>query len=329
MTSRAHQLFRQIVDAADPAQVLSDTVSSQRTETEFLEFKGGRVQKDQTKAKGLWSQALSGFANTEGGVLIWGIRAARIEHPDDPSRKIDAANDLDLVSTPATFAQLLKDVQLEACVEPVQGVDIVDIDAGEGDGSGFVVCLIPEGDHKPYRAGIDPAKQYYQRIGDNFVVIPHSLLRSLFYPRFAPLLCICMWPTYAPTNEPVERLQFFARIENHGSASAKEAYVTCQGLGDDCFHWGAAWEPRRGFAGHSTGMKCLHTLHPKEVVEIGTIGVPPTGTEGGRPSITGGLKCKFTVFLADNAPQTISVEFNSFEIAYNRPEKTFYPEDSS
>ena len=77
---------------------------------------------------------------------------------------------------------MLKDVRLEATVDPVQGVKYEHYDAGKGDGSGFVVCLIPEGENKPYREAIDPAKQYYQRIGDSFAVIPHAMLRSLFYP---------------------------------------------------------------------------------------------------------------------------------------------------
>lgn len=136
-------------------------MTSEKAETEYLEFKGGRIQDDPSAVKRFWSQAISGFANTEGGVLIWGIRATRIEHPDDRSRKIDAASELDLVPQPATFVQLLKDVLLEACVEPVQGIELAGVDAGNGDGKGFVVCLIPEGKHKPYRAELDPKRQYY------------------------------------------------------------------------------------------------------------------------------------------------------------------------
>jgi len=43
---------------------------------------------------------------------------------------------------------MLKDVRLEATVDPVQGVKYEHYDAGKGDGSGFVVCLIPEGENK-------------------------------------------------------------------------------------------------------------------------------------------------------------------------------------
>lgn len=45
----------------------------------------------------------------------------------------------------------------------------------------YVVCYIPESDHKPHRAEL-AGRNYYLRIGDSSVVPPVSLLRSLFYP---------------------------------------------------------------------------------------------------------------------------------------------------
>ena len=52
---------------------------------------------------------------------------------------------------------------------------------------GCVVCLIPEGKNKPYRAKLVDEK-YFMRAPDRMEVIPHSLLRSLFYPTSAPEL---------------------------------------------------------------------------------------------------------------------------------------------
>ena len=78
LQSRAAQLYQEIVGHSDPAAFLCQLVDQHKAENDFLEFKGAGTIGDKDIRKH-WSQALSGFANTEGGVLIWGIRAARMQ----------------------------------------------------------------------------------------------------------------------------------------------------------------------------------------------------------------------------------------------------------
>ena len=73
-------------------------------ETDWLDFKGAEQLKDKDVKK-IWSEALAGFANTEGGVLVWGIDAR-----PDPITKIDCASGLSLVKKPATFVSRLKEL---------------------------------------------------------------------------------------------------------------------------------------------------------------------------------------------------------------------------
>jgi Schlafen, AlbA_2 len=76
--SRASQFFDQISSSADPSKYLQELVHNRKTENDFLEFKGASRVTD-VQVRGFWSEALSGFANTEGGVLIWGIRTDRMQ----------------------------------------------------------------------------------------------------------------------------------------------------------------------------------------------------------------------------------------------------------
>ena len=217
MASRATEFFHQVKDSSDRAGFLRKLVAEKTAEGEFLEFKGGRI--DENSAKKYWSQALSGFANTEGGVVIFGIKTDRVE-PERGGRKIDTAADLDLVPNPVQLTQLLKDVHLQATVDPVQGVDSLAVST-EPDGAGFAVCLVPEGNNKPYRAELDPTRNYFQRVGDNFVVIPHSLLRSLFYPRSNPRLRL-KFSGHAP-NVVLRSVR--ASVQNVGTGSARQLVV--------------------------------------------------------------------------------------------------------
>ena len=133
MAFGAQLLFEKITQCPNPPQALHDLVTNKEAESNFLEFKGaGRIGDVPMKAN--WSTALSGFANTEGGVLIWGIRAAA-----NPSSGIDGAESLDLVPDPPQFAQKLRDLSLQATVDPVPGVEYRHYDALTGGPGGLAV----------------------------------------------------------------------------------------------------------------------------------------------------------------------------------------------
>lgn len=267
MESRAREFYEQIINAHDPGSHLNRLVDERKPETEFLEFKGASKIPD-SAIKQYWSKALSGFSNTEGGVLVWGIRASRIDAPDGGHRKVDAASELDLAPSPASLAQLLKDVLLESLIEPLRGVEIREVPS-ESDGKGFVVCLIPEGENKPYRAQLDPASQYYQRIADNFVLIPHSLLKSLFYPRSEPDLRVAIRLQGRddlpgkPGRGRAARYKLLAQISNEGSRSAREVLISVKSNYDGDFGACGTFTHISGPRNHwqFTGRR---TIHPQE-----------------------------------------------------------------
>jgi hypothetical protein len=222
MTSRAEQLFHQII--AGEAESVKMIVDEHRPESHYLEFKGGRIQNDQKGTTQAWSEALSGFANTEGGVLIWGVRASRIPHPDDGSVMIDAAHALEHVDQPDGFCQFLRDRLLEATVPPVTGVEVVPVNDPGKPGEGFVVCLVPEGNDKPYQAALHPSKNYMQRIDDRFVVIQRSLLRTMFFPQSRAKLHVEIEPK-AETSDSETTMIFTGYVGNSGTATARELWI--------------------------------------------------------------------------------------------------------
>src|SRR5258708_788503 len=85
---------------ADPVAYLRAMVGSATptTESEYLEFKGWAgpkytlAEKDEGR---IWSEALSSFATTSGGVLVWGIDARK-----NPQTGVDEAGMLALVLDP-------------------------------------------------------------------------------------------------------------------------------------------------------------------------------------------------------------------------------------
>jgi hypothetical protein len=188
VSSSAQQFFNQITQAADPFEALLSLVkpSPPTFENEWLEFKGAeQLDLHGDKLKEIWGQALSGFANTGGGVLIFGIDASK-----DPESDIDCAHGLSLVSSPDKFQSRLQELHGSATEPPIQGA-LIKAYAGRGQsGKGFVVAYIPESPDKPHRSEHSASKgqkqtgkQFWIRAGDDFRVAGVSLLRMLFYPR--------------------------------------------------------------------------------------------------------------------------------------------------
>lgn len=157
MPSRAAILFDEINKS--PAAMIAQMIVEKRQESDYLEFKCGSKLNErgdkltEKSAKRYWSQALSGFGNTEGGVLIWGVDARKTPSPDDPSIQIEAATAADYVPNAVEFAEMLKRVKLDATVDPIPGAEIKPVIT---DGTaGYVVCFVPQGKNPPYRAALD------------------------------------------------------------------------------------------------------------------------------------------------------------------------------
>ena len=108
--SRAKAYFDEINSPGNGASFLNQLVGSetQTFESEFLEFKGGYDLKVAGKELlALWAKNLSCFANSDGGVLVFGIHA--------PNR---AAKSLSLVSDVEELQQRLTSLCLKSPNRP-------------------------------------------------------------------------------------------------------------------------------------------------------------------------------------------------------------------
>jgi hypothetical protein len=313
-SSRAHEFYKQITEHANPPDFLANLIGKE--ETEFLEFKGASLLSDKA-IKEIWSQILSAFANTEGGVVIWGIRAGR--HAD-PTIKPNVAASLNLSPDPEKLLQTLNDVVLAAVNPPVAGVTCACYKM-PGAREGFVVCLIPESKHKPHRAELDNWHQYFQRIQDNSVVIPHSLLRSLFYPHTRPDLRLeVTLRDFDPTGTSQVGINLHATLHNDGAASATDMVVV---VASSCdlrhLDIGGNWELRSP-KGNPFRASSHVALHPgdKTLLFEGQHGVPVTkqdGTDRLAPNYP--IKFDVTFYMRDHESQRVIVTFGDDDFKPN------------
>lgn len=124
-----------------------------------------------------FSRALSGFANSDSGLIIWGIGAPgsgggiRTKHPISPAQG---------------FAENL-DSQISRAVNPaVNNVKNIVIYESEAKNKGYVITYVPRSMSAPHRAEYEGLKQYYKRYGESFKICEHYELVYMFGRRQNP-----------------------------------------------------------------------------------------------------------------------------------------------
>ena len=315
--SNARQLFDELL--AEKMTHINDLVSKGQPETEWLDFKLAGHPAD---IKRIWSEAICGFANNQGGVIVWGVDARK-----DPVTGIDAASEIKPIIEPSAMKSRLTELLRHAVDPPILGVEIRVFHCSGEIGDGVVVCYIPEGDHKPYRAEYATGKPYVVRVSDSFQVLSTSMLRSLFYPNVAPVFEIQVSPNW--TQESLNsrahlNLGYEVVLKNRGNSSAKSVVVVVHhdpklfGIETqvDFFKFNA----NPGYC-----IELSRSLHPRQsrlvarIFRAGTPRISPS-TNMLAPMFSY-LEINFDVFAENAEPVTFHVAFTEAEIA-KRDSKT-------
>jgi hypothetical protein len=165
----------------------------------YLEFK---MKKDRSHGnledsdRRQFSRALSGFANSDGGILVWGMETDK-----------------------NSYAHALKPI--------VDGVQL-EVIAGSRAGEGYVKCLIPASDKTPHRAML-AEREYFRRTTEGFYRLEHFDLEDMFGRRPRPVLLIKARIEGTGSGEAAGRavryIQAVFTIENIGRGSAVAPYL--------------------------------------------------------------------------------------------------------
>jgi predicted HTH transcriptional regulator len=139
---------------------VNDYVGRGQEENLQLDFKTiNRADFTRADDKKNLAKALSGFANSSGGIVVWGIVATK------NAEGIDGASGVREIDRPALFVNRLNEFTGVAVSPLVEGVRHKPI-ASNAD-TGFAVTLVPESDSGPHMAKFHEDR-YYKRSGDSF-----------------------------------------------------------------------------------------------------------------------------------------------------------------
>ena len=171
--------LEEMFDSLAPAQ-LKKWVELRQEEHLQLDFKlPASADLTRTEDQKNLSKALSGFANSDGGIVVWGIDARK----DD--KGIDAASGIRPIESVSRFVSRLNELTSSSVSPMVGGVRHRAIII-EGD-AGCAVSLIPSSDSGPHIAKASEDR-YYKRSGSTFRRMEHFDVADMFGRRHRPVL---------------------------------------------------------------------------------------------------------------------------------------------
>ena len=182
---RAEELFNRLT--AGGMGEIDRLIGVGLTEELFLDYKrsanDGSGHKLHDHDRNNLSKAISGFANSEGGIIVWGIDCRR-----DTKTGADVPSDKRPVENAIRFKGWLEQATSGLTIPLHHAVVHHAIEEDPATGAGYVVTLIPVGMHPPYQSVTKST--YYMRSGSNFAKVPHNILSGMFGRRPNPRMVL-------------------------------------------------------------------------------------------------------------------------------------------
>jgi hypothetical protein len=194
--------------------LLEGWIATRRQEDLHLDFKllsnGADLSREDRKNL---AKAISGFSNSDGGLVVWGVDC----RPDEAG--VDAAQVLRPISNAAAVLAKLQSLTGEAVSPIVDGVEHRIIATGAD--ASIIVTLVPPSVSGPHMAGMGEGR-YYKRSGDSFYRMEHFDVADMFGRRRQPQLNLQLARERQPSSTGKLHLyRLNALISNTGRNTAR------------------------------------------------------------------------------------------------------------
>lgn len=237
--SRAEDIFQKLIYFGEDA--IDDFIINQQTEELFLDFKQAvsvgknfvTLHRDDRKNL---SKAISGFGNSEGGVILWGVECSRdIEVGDVAKAKVKVKN-------VHRFLSWLENA-ISGCTIPSHNKVRNHIISCDENGDGFIATFIPKCEIAPLMSTTNGA--IYIRSGSNNVPAPYAVIAGMFGRRPQPNIELIIANKSLDVLENIDedmlypnsidnppekyiKINFTIQANNNSNVIAREIYLTCR-----------------------------------------------------------------------------------------------------
>jgi hypothetical protein len=226
MRGRAKEILEKILQNGEAA--IDGFIADREAESLFLDFKrsadDGNGKKLHQNDRSNLARAISGFGNSEGGLVIWGIDCregadyadvARAKFPLEDARR---------------FLSWLEGAVSSTTIPAHSGVEHYAIRVGESE-KGFVITYIPKSNHAPHQVIASGKGQhhYYIRVGSDFAPTPHAVLSGMFGRRPQPFIFETFTtarPKLIEAEIPKLKIDLGIQIANGGQGIATDLFMS-------------------------------------------------------------------------------------------------------
>lgn len=239
--SRAEDIFQKLVYFGEDA--IDEFILERQTEELFLDFKqvistgknATTLHKDDRKNL---AKCISGFGNSEGGVVVWGVECSRDTDIGDVAKaKVKVKNVY-------RFLSWLESA-ISGCTIPSHSKVRNHIISVDNNGNGFIATYIPKSDLAPLMSTV--GNNIYIRSGSNNVPAPYSVIAGMFGRRPQPNVELLITDKSLDIIENVDedilypqsidnppeksvKISFSLKGKNESNVIARELYLSCDVL---------------------------------------------------------------------------------------------------
>ncbi|RJR31500.1 MAG: ATP-binding protein [Desulfobacteraceae bacterium] len=228
-SQRAQEIFDRILKHGEDA--INEFIAMRENESLFLDFKlssdnGSGTSLHQNDRNHL-ARAISGFGNSEGGVLIWGVDCRKGKD------QADVAQCKSYIVDPRRFCSWLENAVSGLTMPPHTQVENKPIFLRDDTSKGFAVTYVPKSDYAPHQVIASGKGQYhyYIRAGSTFSPTPHSVLAGMFGRRPQPSvfhLFALGYPQIIGTEPLSIKLELGLQVTNSGPGVASDLFMTAK-----------------------------------------------------------------------------------------------------
>lgn len=211
-------------DSTDFSAVTFDDVvslvSNVAEESHALEFKrktDPRSLELHKEDRRLLGEALSGFANATGGIVILGVGSER-------HHGIDRAKSLETISDVRAVANRVRSYSNECVAPPIDGVKVRAL--AQPDGTGVILILVPRGQARPHMSTAPGHHTYYRRVMDSFVPMEAYEVEEMMRLKSEPLLQFVYEIRSAGSVGGNRNFSLLFGLENDSKTTAKFPYIS-------------------------------------------------------------------------------------------------------